>query len=243
MAGPIHFPVTVESIVRHSPDVATFWLKYVGRRPRFRPGQFIHLAIDPYDPSAHWPESRIFSIASSPSNTEGMRLTIGRHGRFTARLLDETDLGRTFWCKGPYGEFEVRAGNPDETLVLIAGGTGITPFCSHMEEALVRPMDVRSRTILYYGARTASLLIYRDLAERWRQTVPGAQAFFFAEDGASGQIQEGRPDIDSINAEQARAVPCRYFLSGPGPMIDNLRGRLIQVHSVPRGLVMVDSWQ
>ena len=38
-----------------------------GRAPRFRPGQFLHLALDAYDPSGFWPDSRVFSIASRAS--------------------------------------------------------------------------------------------------------------------------------------------------------------------------------
>ena len=43
------------------------------RCPLFKPGQFLHLAIDPYDGAGFWPESRVFSIASSPRDRD--RLT------------------------------------------------------------------------------------------------------------------------------------------------------------------------
>lgn len=243
MPGPIHFPVIVESITRHSQDVATFWLRYVGPRPRYRPGQFIHLAMDAYDPSSHWPESRIFSIASSPSNTEGLRLTVGRQGRFTSLFLDTAVVGQTLWCKGPYGEFLVGPRFPDEEIVLVAGGTGITPFCAFMEQALMDSKAHHPRTKHYYGARTAGLLIYRDLVCRWAQSVSGAQAFFYVEDGEPSGAYRGRLDIDAIVAKQGGAKPCRYFLSGPKPMIENFRERLTGIHAVPSDLVMVDAWE
>ena len=32
----------------------------------FKPGQFLHLALDAFEPGGFWPESRVFSIASAP---------------------------------------------------------------------------------------------------------------------------------------------------------------------------------
>ena len=34
---------------------------------KYLSGQFLHLALDEYDPSSGWPESRCFSMQSSPA--------------------------------------------------------------------------------------------------------------------------------------------------------------------------------
>ena len=60
----------VERIVAHGERVYTVALRPERPAPRFRAGQFLHLALDPYDPSRFWPESRVFSIASSPSQRD-----------------------------------------------------------------------------------------------------------------------------------------------------------------------------
>lgn len=241
---PIHFQVRLREVVRHAPDVASYAFDYVGRRPRFRPGQFVHLTLDDYDPSRHWPESRVFSIASAPAASE-MRLTISRQGAYTTRILETLEAGRTLWCKGPYGDFEIGAPPPGETLVLVAGGTGITPFCAFMEQALLATPGAAvpgPAVRLYYGARAPELLIYRELAERWTAAVPGAGWQGYAESGAAPGVAPGRLEVDRIVAEQPAPLRCRYFLSGPRAMIMAFRDRLLQTHGVPPAQVLIDAW-
>src|ERR1700730_14918876 len=88
--------------------------------PRFRAGQFLHLALDPYDPSGFWPESRVFSIASPPARRDTARITYAVHGRFTARMESELVEGRGIRIKMPYGEFVI---DTRASVVLFAGGT------------------------------------------------------------------------------------------------------------------------
>jgi ferredoxin-NADP reductase len=59
-------PCMVRDIADHGERVYTVVLEPSSAVPRFKPGQFLHLALDPYDGSGFWPESRVFSIASSP---------------------------------------------------------------------------------------------------------------------------------------------------------------------------------
>jgi ferredoxin-NADP reductase len=234
----------VERIDRHSGDVATFHLAWTGPRLRFRPGQFVHVALDAYDASHHWPESRVFSIASAPSDPRGMRLTISRQGRFSSRLLDEVGCGRTLWCKGPYGEFEVRAGDPDAPVVLVAGGTGVTPFCAFMEEAIIRPDTAVAPVRLYYGARTADLLPYARLAERCAAVLPRFEAWLFAEEGTlPAGVARGRLDIHRIAGAATGDLSTRFYLSGPPSMIAMFATYLRDVRGVPPERVLVDAWE
>jgi len=236
--------VQLERVERHSPDVVTFYLAWDGRPLRFRPGQFVHVALDPYDPAGYWPESRAFSIASAPSDRHGMRLTITRQGRFTSRLLEEVEVGRTLWCKGPYGEFEVAAHDPAAPVVLVAGGTGITPFCAFMEEALLRPETVGAPVRLYYGAIEADLLIYSSLARQCATLLPGFEARFFAEEGPlAPAVTRGRLDIRRIADESKGNPNTRFYLSGPHSMINTFADYLLGERDWPRDRVLVDAWE
>jgi len=84
----------VEQVIAHGERVYTLVLRPERRVPRFRPGQFLHLAVDAYDPTGFWPESRAFSIASAPEERDAIRLTYAVHGRFTARLEQAAVAGR-----------------------------------------------------------------------------------------------------------------------------------------------------
>ncbi|MDO9340155.1 MAG: hypothetical protein Q7T72_06460, partial [Bacteroidales bacterium] len=60
------YPAQVLAIHNHIAGVYTLELKSLGKPFKYAPGQFLHLAIDEYDPSGQWPESRCFSMQSNP---------------------------------------------------------------------------------------------------------------------------------------------------------------------------------
>src|SRR5580704_13391117 len=100
----------VERVVAHGERVYTLALRPERQVPRFQPGQFLHLALDPYDPSGFWPESRVFSIASPPAQRDAIRITYAVHGRFTARMESDLVEGRHVGINLPYGDSGVDAG-------------------------------------------------------------------------------------------------------------------------------------
>jgi ferredoxin-NADP reductase len=83
--------------------------------------------------------------------------------------------GSQVWVKMPYGEFVV---DNTRDVVLLAGGTGITAFTAFLDGLTPGP---RHAVYLAYGARTRSLLIYRDLVQQRAQTVPSLRASYFVE--------------------------------------------------------------
>ena len=66
MSTPRKIRCVIEGVADHGDRVYTVDLKPERPVPAFRQGQFMHLTLDEYDPSGFWPESRVFSIASSP---------------------------------------------------------------------------------------------------------------------------------------------------------------------------------
>jgi ferredoxin-NADP reductase len=115
----------VARIVDHGEQVYTVELRPERPAPRFRPGQILHLALDEYDPSSFWPESRVFSIANAPAQRDLLRISYSVRGRFTARMAAELVEGGQVWIKLPYGEFVV---HDTRDVALFAGGTGVTAF-------------------------------------------------------------------------------------------------------------------
>ena len=122
--------------------------------PRFKPGQFLHLALDAYQPGGFWPESRVFSIASSPRERDRLAITYAVKGAFTARMERELAEGRGVWVKLPYGEFVI---DQSRDAVLFAGGTGVTAFTAFLQSL---ETGRAPRVLLFYGARTPDLFVY-----------------------------------------------------------------------------------
>jgi ferredoxin-NADP reductase len=246
MAQAVHFKAVVEKVDRHDANVASFRLKSEKRLPRFVPGQFIHLSLDEYDGTGFWPESRVFSVANAVADRRTVDLTIGRQGKYTSRILDEVSAGDAVWAKGPYGQFTVHGRHGWGRAVLIAGGTGITPFCAFMDAALVRGALPLDQVILYYGARTVDLLIFRGLAERCAGKLVGFRVNCFAEQGASGggsEIRAGALDLTRIMAETGDRQDTAYYLSGPRAMTGSFQQRLVDEFGVRRERVLIDAWE
>jgi ferredoxin-NADP reductase len=235
----------VEQVVAHGERVYTVALRPERLVPRFRAGQFLHLALDPYDPSGFWPESRVFSIASAPAQRDAVRITYAVHGQFTARMESNLIEGRQVWIKMPYGDFVV---DSRADIVLFAGGTGITAFTAFLEGLT---MAAGQSVTLAYGARTDSLLIYRDIVERCAQRLPSLDVAYFVEhDGESDPpaperrvpATPGRVSVAAVWPRLRRPFETTYYISGPPPMLrtigDDLRARNISPETIH-----IDAWE
>ena len=246
MAQPIRFQATVEQVTHHTADVVTYRLRAFKRLPRFIPGQFIHLTVEPFDPAGFWPESRVFSVANAVADRRTVELTISRQGAYTRKILDQLQQGDQVWAKGPYGDFTIDASHGYRRAVLIAGGTGITPFCAFMDAALAEGALPIEQATLHYGAQNAGLLIYRPLADRCAAEVPGFQVSYHAEqqaDETDPHIQAGRIDLDQVLADTAEPEATAFYLSGPKSMIDAFRDALTGRHGLAPEQVLIDAWE
>jgi ferredoxin-NADP reductase len=231
---------TVEQITAHGDRVYTVALRPERQVPRFRAGQFLHLALDGYDPSGFWPESRVFSIASASTERESLRITYAVHGRYTARMERDLIEGRSVWIKMPYGDFVID-GSCD--VVLFAGGTGITGFTAFLES--LTPDD-RQSVVLAYGARTEPLLIYRELIERCRRRAPKLNATYFVEaggdDGAPARMARGRVSVGAVWQQLDHPYDMAYYISGPPPMLSAIRQELV-TRGIDAEAIHIDAWE
>jgi ferredoxin-NADP reductase len=229
----------VERIVAHGDRVYTVHLRPERPVPRFRAGQFLHLALDPYDPTGFWPESRVFSIASSPAERDAVRITYAVHGRYTDRMERELVEGRQVWIKMPYGDFVVD-GRAD--VMLFAGGTGVTAFTAFLEGlAAADAPAVR----LAYGARTSRLLIYRDVVERCAERLPSLDVSYFVEQAGQGDPPAaipGRVSVDAVWPRIGRPFETQYYISGPPPMLRSI-GDDLRTRDISPEAIHIDAWE
>lgn len=228
----------VERVVAHGDDVYTAVLRPERPVPRFRAGQFLHLALDPYDPSGFWPESRVFSIASAPSERNRVRLTYAVHGPFTMRMAADVVEGRSVWIKLPYGDFVID-GRTD--VALFAGGTGITAFTAFLESL---PSDTPQAVVLAYGARSPRLLIYRDLAESAKARVPGLRVMYFVEHESAPGVDavHGCVSVEAVWPELKAPFETNFYIAGPPAMIDTIGGDL-RGRGIAPEMIHVDAWE
>lgn len=243
MPTPIKVAATISEIVEHAPDLRSFVLTPERRIPAFLPGQFLHLALDAYEPGSHWPDSRVFSIASSPVERQTVRVTISRQGEFTSRMFSELSQGSRVWLKLPYGSFCPNA-EASGRMVMLAGGSGITPFVSYLEWAAAAQPN--AAIDLHYGARSPNLLIYRPIIEKCQAAgLRDLRARYYVEQASPSEcdsaITVGRLSAEAAWRDLSTPSSCHFYLSGPKAMIDAFRTQLHQLGASPES-VLSDDW-
>jgi NAD(P)H-flavin reductase len=244
MSIPRKIRCTVESITDHSGRVYTVDLVPQSVVPGFKPGQFLHLTVDDYDPSGFWPESRVFSIASSPRDRSRIRICYSVKGRYTTRMEQMLKVGGEVWIKMPYGDFVI-----DETsdAVLIAGGTGISAFTAFLEA--LTPQGSQTVTLVY-GARTPALLLFQEMILAQLAAVSKLNVVFFTEtpDEAFARRMAALPRAPRcltgrISLDAVFSLPSSvFFLSGP-PVMLNVLSADLKSRGLPPEQIRTDAWE
>jgi ferredoxin-NADP reductase len=223
-------PCVVSAVTDHGERVYTVELKPSMAVTPFKPGQFLHLALDAYEPGGFWPESRVFSIASSPRQRDRLAITYAVKGAFTTRMERELAPGRSVWVKLPYGEFVV---DPRTDAVLFAGGTGVTAFTAFLQS--LQP-DQASRVLLFYGARKPNLFVYGPLAEACAHDVPSLTCKLVCEE------THGRLEVDAAWPAITTLHDPLFYLSGPPSMLSALTAQL-RGRGVSMEVIRTDAWE
>jgi ferredoxin-NADP reductase len=230
MAVVRRIPCVVRAVTDYGSSVYTIELGPSMAVPRFKPGQFLHLALDASETGGFWPESRVFSIASSPRERDRLCITYAVKGAFTARMERELTPGASVWVKLPYGEFVV---DPSTDAVLFAGGTGVTAFTAFLQS--LQP-EQTTRVLLFYGARNPNLFVYGPLAEACALEVPSLACKLVCEetDGPL-QVTAAWPAIKTLHDPV-------FYLSGPPQMLAALTKQLRE-HDVSPDDIRTDAWE
>lgn len=145
-----------------TPDVKTFRVVSPEGKKLFdhKPGQCAMLSIPGVGEA-------MFSITSSPTNTEFMEFSIKKCGCVT-EWLHQAEVGQQITVRGPYGHpFPVDDEFVGKDLLFIAGGIALAPlrsvinYCRHYR-------DRYGRIDIVYGARSsADLVDYQEVINEW----------------------------------------------------------------------------
>jgi predicted ferric reductase len=150
-------PFRVIGVREEAPKIWTLTLKAHARRPfDFAPGQFQFLRVHGSGVSA---EEHPFSIASSPTQTGSIAVTIKESGDFT-RGIGRVRPGDVATVHGPFGRFSHTLHPNEKKLVFVAGGVGITPLMSMLH--YMRDHRETRSVQLVYASRGPSDILFRD---------------------------------------------------------------------------------
>lgn len=175
-------------------DVKSFtFVSPEGKAFDFEAGQHLSLELE----IDGLPESRCYSMSSSPARRKAITITVKRTegARVSNWLHDNLVAGMIVKALGPLGAFVRPAAAPTK-LLLLSGGSGITPLMSIVRDIADAAQD--ADVIFIHAARTPRDLVFRSelcvLAERMK----GLRLYFLPEQvtgerswaGLSGRISK-----------------------------------------------------
>ena len=171
-----HFPLKLVSRRMLAPSVGHYvFLRDDGEPLDFIPGQFIQVHFDYADGT---PTKRSYSLATihdhalGPGEAVEIAVSYVPGGAATA-LFEGLPEGGTINASGPYGRFCLMPADANRRYLLIATGTGVTPYRSMLPhlETLMRERGVE--VVLLFGARTPAELLYGDEFRAFAESHPG----------------------------------------------------------------------
>mgnify|MGYP006309602539 CR=1 FL=1 len=126
-----------------------------------KPGQFVQVSLFGYGEVP-------ISVCSSPTRTDRFKLCVRPVGRVTDALYVASE-GDWVGIRGPYGRgFPIRTMRNRDVLA-VAGGFGLAPLRSLIQ--YVRDnREAYGRLVVVYGARTPSMILFRNDVEAWERS-------------------------------------------------------------------------
>ena len=151
----IPFPSLIKEVIKHTEIEYTFRMTYDGA---VKPGQFFEVSIPKF--------------GEAPISVSGIEdglidLTIRKVGKVTGEVFEQY-VGDTLLLRGPYGngfDLEVFKGHE---LIVVAGGTGLSPVRGIVDYFASHPGECAQLTLIT-GFKTPNDILFRKDLKRWEQ--------------------------------------------------------------------------
>ena len=201
-----------------TPDVKTFRVVGLDGKKVFdhMPGQCAMLSIPGVGEA-------MFSITSSPTNTEFMEFSIKKCGCLT-NWLHAMDVGQQITIRGPYGNsFPVETALKGKDLLFIAGGIGLAPLRSVINYVRDNRANYGSIQIVYGSRSKDDLVDYREILDEWMAdegvevnlTIDRPQEGWDGHVGfVPNYVKELQPDLNKTVLMCGPAVMIKFTLQG-----------------------------
>jgi len=183
----------------------------------YAPGQF---AFVTFYSEALPLERHPWTISSTPTRPQRLIFTIKRSGDFTASI-SRLKSGDRAVVDGPYGLFSYPAyvHDPNEQLVMVAGGVGVTPMLS-MLRYMADAGDGR-KTTLVWSNRTEADIVCREEFEAMRAKLSNLSIHYVLTRQQDFKGPTGRLDAPMLTELLSGCSrEASVFVCGPPPMMD-----------------------
>ncbi len=221
LGGGTFHRLTVKAVREETAEARSFVLAPAAREAalyRYRPGQFLTFRI----PLPAGEILRSYSLSSAPCSDPDLCVCVKRvaEGRGSNWINDHLTAGASILASRPAGRFVLGEGESEvgRPLLLIAGGSGITPCISLVKQAL---FESDRAVKLVYANRDAASVIYRESLDLLQERFAGRFACQHWLDAERGFLTAA--DI-ALAAQGWEASDC--YICGPEPLMTLAEDRL-----------------
>ncbi len=219
-----------------------------GELPPFRPGQYISLTVHIGDVTT----TRPYSV-SSPPGVGTLDLTVKREpDGFVSPWLCDRQPGWEVVSSGPAGSFVYDPLRDRGPLVLLSGGSGITPFMGMLRHFAT--VGFPAKTTLLHNSRSPDDVIFEDTFAALAAThdeLDVVSVISRPPEGYEGVT--GHLDAELIATHVPERDRASFFVCGPDGLIRHVEAQLaslgVPAHAIrreafgpPSDVTAVDGW-
>ncbi len=243
-----HLKLKVAEITQETADAITLHFEHPENLViPYKSGQFLTL-ITPINGKS---ERRAYSLCSAPHEGKRLSVTVKRveGGLMSNFLPDQVKVGDMMEVLSPIGNFclEPKA-DATRTVVLLGGGSGITPLMSIAKTVLKN--ETKSKVILLYGNRDEDSTIFKAEFDKMEAASNGRlkveHVFNHPKNLAFPQTHIGHLDRNKVIALLEKygvteLLDTEYYICGPELMMEEAKEALTKL-KIPKERVHKESF-
>jgi len=215
------FEVSVKKIIQETPNAKSF----IFDKPKgldFNPGQsFSIYFLQDHGELRGVPRS--FTPSTSPT-FDHMELTVKKETVFTTEILNNFKVGEKLGLHGPFGKIAFTEDIKDD-LILIAGGSGITPMMSIIRYVVDKKLP--NKITLLYSNKTEEDIIYKKELEDLEKKGKLKVVYCITREKNPGiKCYTKRIESEIITESTDLLKEKTFFVCGPPQMVSSLTDML-----------------
>lgn len=191
----IPFKSEIKDVIKHTEIEYTFRMEY---DKEVKPGQFFEVSIPKFGEAP-------ISVSGIGDGT--IDLTIRKVGKVTDEVFEQY-IGDKLFLRGPYGNgFDIEDYKNKE-LVIVAGGTGVSPVKAVVDYFAENSHEVKGMDFIA-GFRSSSDMLFKDDFDKWRKnmnlilTVDAGES---TDEHRVGLVTEFIPELELSDVSKAAAI-------------------------------------
>jgi ferredoxin-NADP reductase len=138
------------------------------------PGQFMQVHFQYADGTATKRSYSVATVGDGASPVAHVEIAVSYvDGGAATHLLGNLPVGGVIDASGPYGRFCLQAADSNRRYLLVATGTGVTPYRAMLPQLEKLLAAGNREVVLLYGARSERELLYGEQFDAFAQAHPG----------------------------------------------------------------------